>query len=69
MSRGPVEFDHPAAGWTEDAVGLKPFAIGQIANQDSFVGPQADPFCQVTGNGQASLVVDRGSSNAGAMNL
>ena len=69
MSCSAVEFDDTRAGLAVDHVGLKPLAIGEIADQNLFVWSQADPLGQVGCDREASLVVNRCPGDRCAVDL
>jgi len=57
------------AGVAVNDVGLEALAVAHVADEDFFVGQQADALGEVAGNRHAALVVEAGSSNRGTVDF
>ena len=64
-----VEFDKSAPRFSVNCIGLESLAIAQVANENFFVGNQANEFSQIGGNRKAAIVIQARARDGGAMNL
>ena len=66
---GAVEFDDSALCFAVNCIGLEPFAVAQVANENFFVGNQPNKFSQIGGNRKAALVIQTGAGDSSAVNF
>lgn len=52
-----------------DCIGLEPLAVAQVANENFFVGNQANELSQIGGNREAAFVIQARAGNGGTVNF
>src|SRR2546425_9293570 len=69
MRSGAVEFDDSALCIAVDCIGLEPLTVAQVANENFFVGNQANELSQIGGNREAAFVLQARAGDSRAVNF